>query len=116
MSIRKYQAEQIVTVLRQIAVKMAHGKSTPQACQEAGIHTRIDYRWRRNTDGTAVDESRRCCGTQAGRWARIGCSESGVGKGCKCRKKQRPRRRLWRNDQEFSAKVRVCNRCILCKI
>ena len=32
MSIRKYKAEQIVTVLRQIEVQMANGKTAPQAC------------------------------------------------------------------------------------
>ncbi len=35
----KYKAEQIVTVLRQIEVQMANGKTAPQACKEAGIHT-----------------------------------------------------------------------------
>ncbi len=34
MSIKKYKAEQIVTVLRQIEVQMANGKTAPQACQE----------------------------------------------------------------------------------
>ena len=29
MSIRKYQAEQMVTVLRQIEVQIANGKTTP---------------------------------------------------------------------------------------
>ena len=33
MSIRKYKPEQIVTVLRQIEVAMANGKTAPQACQ-----------------------------------------------------------------------------------
>ena len=39
MPIRRYKPEQIVTVLRQIEVAMANGKSTPQACKEAGIQT-----------------------------------------------------------------------------
>ena len=39
MSIQKYTPEQIVTVLRQIEVQMANGKTAPQACKEAGIHT-----------------------------------------------------------------------------
>ena len=47
MSIRKYKAEQIVTVLRQIEVQMANGKTAPQACKEAGIHTQTYYRWRK---------------------------------------------------------------------
>ena len=38
MPMQRYKPEQIVTVLRQIEVAMANGKSTPQACKEAGIH------------------------------------------------------------------------------
>ena len=48
MSIKKYKPEQIVTVLRQIEVQMANGKTAPQACKEAGIHTQTYYR---NTAG-----------------------------------------------------------------
>ena len=36
---RNYKPEQIVTLLRQIEVAVANGKSTPQACKEAEIHT-----------------------------------------------------------------------------
>ncbi len=39
MSIQKNKPEQIVTVLRQIEVQIANGKTVPQACKEAGIHT-----------------------------------------------------------------------------
>jgi hypothetical protein len=37
MPIRKYKPEQIVTLLRQVEVGLADGKSTPQACKEAEI-------------------------------------------------------------------------------
>ena len=37
MPMQKYKPEQIVTVLRQIEVAVANGKTTPQACKEAGI-------------------------------------------------------------------------------
>ena len=39
MWIQKNKPEQIVTVLRQIEVQMANGKTVPQGCKEAGIHT-----------------------------------------------------------------------------
>ncbi len=39
MSIQKNKPEQIVTVLRQIEVQMANGKTVPPACKEAEIHT-----------------------------------------------------------------------------
>jgi putative transposase len=34
---KRFSAEQIVTLLRQIEVFMAQGKSTPEACRESGI-------------------------------------------------------------------------------
>jgi hypothetical protein len=34
---KKFGAEQIVTLLRQIEVSMAQGKATPVACRDAGI-------------------------------------------------------------------------------
>jgi putative transposase len=35
MSIKRHKAEQVVTLLRQIEVKIANAKTTPQACKEA---------------------------------------------------------------------------------
>ena len=37
MPMQRYKPEQIVTVLRQIEVAVANGKTTPQACKEASI-------------------------------------------------------------------------------
>ena len=37
MPIKRYKAEQMVTLLRQIEVGIANGKLTPQACKEAEI-------------------------------------------------------------------------------
>ncbi len=37
MAKRRYTAEEIVTVLRQVEVALANGKPAPQACREAGI-------------------------------------------------------------------------------
>jgi putative transposase len=37
MPMKRYRPEQIVTLLRQIEVEMANGKTTPQACKEAEI-------------------------------------------------------------------------------
>jgi len=39
MPMQRYKPEQIVTVLRQIEVAVANGKTTPSACKEAGITT-----------------------------------------------------------------------------
>ena len=59
MPIRRYKPEQIVTVLRQIEVAVANGKSTPQACKEAGIHTQTYYRWRKEYGGLKVEQAKR---------------------------------------------------------
>jgi hypothetical protein len=37
MPIKRYKAEQIVSLLRQIEVEIANGKTTPQACKETQI-------------------------------------------------------------------------------
>ena len=34
---KRFSAEQIVTLLRQIEVLMAQGKSAPEVCRDAGI-------------------------------------------------------------------------------
>ena len=59
MPMQRYKPEQIVTMLRQIEVAMANGKSTPQACKEAGIHTQTYYRWRKEYEGLKVEQAKR---------------------------------------------------------
>jgi transposase-like protein len=44
---KRYKAEQIVTLLRQIEVGIANGKTTPQVCKEAEITVQTYYRWRK---------------------------------------------------------------------
>ena len=54
-----YKPEQIVTILRQIEVQMANGKTTPQVCKEAEIHTRTYYRWRKEYGGLKRKQGKR---------------------------------------------------------
>jgi len=51
MPMKKYKPEQIVTLLRQVEVELANGKTTPQACQEAAITAQTYYRWRTEFGG-----------------------------------------------------------------
>ena len=51
--------EQIVTVLRQIEVEIANGKTTPQACKEAEITEQTYYRWRKEYGGLKLDQAKR---------------------------------------------------------
>jgi putative transposase len=59
MPIRKYKAEQIVTLLRQVEVGLANGKSTPQACKEAEITAQTYYRWRKEFGGLKLGQAKR---------------------------------------------------------
>jgi putative transposase len=59
MPIRRYKAEQIVTLLRQIEVAIANGKTTPQACKEAEITVQTFYRWRKEYGGLKLDQAKR---------------------------------------------------------
>ena len=56
---KRFSAEQIVTLLRQIEVLMSQGKSTPVACREAGISQQSYYRWRKEYGGLEIDQARR---------------------------------------------------------
>ena len=59
MSTKKYKPEQVVKLLRQIEVEIANGKTTPQACRDAGIHTQRYYRWRKEFGGLKLDQAKR---------------------------------------------------------
>ena len=40
-------------------VQIANGKTPPQACKEAGIHTQTYYRWRKEYGGLKVVQAKR---------------------------------------------------------
>jgi transposase-like protein len=56
---KRFSAEQIVMLLRQIEVATAQGKSIPVACREAGISDQSFYRWRREYGGLDLDQARK---------------------------------------------------------
>jgi transposase-like protein len=59
MAKKRFKPEQVVTLLRQIEVEIANGKSTPQACKEAEITEQTYYRWRKEYGGLKLDQARR---------------------------------------------------------
>ena len=59
MPMTRYKPEQIVTLLRQIEVAIANGKTTPQACKEAEINVQTYYRWRKEYGGLKLDQAKR---------------------------------------------------------
>src|SRR6202034_241398 len=58
MPIKRYKPEQIVTMLRQIEVSIANGKTPPQACKEAEITMQTFYRWRKEYGGLKMDQAK----------------------------------------------------------
>jgi len=59
MAKKRFGAEQIVTLLRQIKVAMGQGKSTQIACREAGISEQSYYRWRKEYGGLQLEQAKR---------------------------------------------------------
>ena len=59
MPMTRYKPEQVVTLLRQIEVAIANGKTTPQACKEAQITAQTYYRWRKEFGGLKLDQAKR---------------------------------------------------------
>ena len=56
---KRFSAEQIVVLLRQIEVLTSQGKTPAVACREAGISQQSYYRWRKEYGGLEVDQARR---------------------------------------------------------
>jgi putative transposase len=56
---KRFSAEQILTLLRQIEVAMGQGKSTQIACRDAGISEQSFYRWRKESGGLQVEQAKR---------------------------------------------------------
>jgi Transposase len=55
---KRYKAEPIATLLRQIEVGIANGKTTPQVCKEAEITVQTYYRWRKEYGGAKAGSSK----------------------------------------------------------
>ncbi|MEH2474297.1 putative transposase [Nitrobacteraceae bacterium AZCC 2161] len=56
---KRFKAEQIVVLLRQIEVLMSQGKAAPVACREAGISQQSYYRWRKEFGVLELDQAKR---------------------------------------------------------
>jgi transposase-like protein len=51
MSKKRYTSEQIISLLREVDVKVSLGKSVGQICREIGIAEQTYYRWRKEYGG-----------------------------------------------------------------
>jgi putative transposase len=54
---KRFSAEQIIIVLRQIEVLTSQGKTPAVACREAGVSQQSYYRWRKEYGGFSSDRS-----------------------------------------------------------
>jgi hypothetical protein len=59
MPMKRHKPEHIVTLLRQIEVEIANGKTAPRACKEAEITVQTYYRWRKGYGGLKLDQAKR---------------------------------------------------------
>ena len=56
---KRFSAEQIVALQRQIETAAAQRKSISIACREAGISDQSYFRWRKEYGGLELDQARR---------------------------------------------------------
>ena len=56
---KRFKAEQIVNILREIDVMTTHGKTIPEATKQSGISDKSYYRWRKIYGGLKVDQAKR---------------------------------------------------------
>ena len=59
MSTKRFKPGQVVNLFRQIEVEVTNGKTTPQACRDAGITAQTYYRWRKEFGGLKLDQAKR---------------------------------------------------------
>lgn len=56
---KRFKAEQIVNLLREIDVMTTNGKSLLESCKQAGISDKSYYRWRKIYGGLRVDQAKK---------------------------------------------------------
>jgi putative transposase len=56
---KRYKAEQIVNLLREIDVLTTSGRNVTEACKQIGISEQTYYRWRKVYGGLKVDQARK---------------------------------------------------------
>jgi len=59
MARKRFKAEQIITILRQIEVEQGRGKSVAEICRGHEITEQTYYRWRKEYGGMRVNQAKR---------------------------------------------------------
>lgn len=56
---KRYTAEQIIRILREVEIYSAQGQPIAQAVRSCGISEQSYYRWRKEYGGISVDQAKR---------------------------------------------------------
>ena len=56
---KRYKAEEIVMMLREVELSINKGVDVVQACRQAGISDQSYYRWRKEYGGMKIDQAKR---------------------------------------------------------
>ncbi len=59
MGQRRYTTERIISILREVDVKVSQGKSVVKICREIGITDQTYYRWRKEYGGMKTSQVKR---------------------------------------------------------
>ena len=56
---KRYSAEQIIKILREVEIYSAQGQTIAQAARSCSISEQTYYRWRREYGGLQIDQAKR---------------------------------------------------------
>ena len=56
---KRYKAEEIVMMLREIEISINQGMDVVQACRQVGISDQSYYRWRKEYGGMKIDQAKK---------------------------------------------------------
>ena len=56
---KRYTAEQIIAIIRQIEVEQSRGKTAAFGCKAAGISEHTYYKWKKQYGGLRIDQAKR---------------------------------------------------------
>ena len=56
---KRYKAEEIVMMLREVELSINKGMDVVQACRQAGISDQSYYRWRKEYGGMKIDQAKK---------------------------------------------------------
>jgi putative transposase len=59
MARKRFKAEQIVMMLREVELQLAKGVNLDEACRSLGFSTHSYYRWRKEYGGLNVSQAKR---------------------------------------------------------